>query len=53
MQQLQMMSIMGTFSQKVSFNLAQNDICADELCRYSGGAEHLVNMISPSMMTYE
>jgi hypothetical protein len=47
MPQLRTMSITDTFSRKVSFNLTQNDMSADELCRYSGGAEHLVNIAFP------
>ena len=49
MQQLRMTSIMDTFYLKVGFNVTQNDTSADELCRYSGGPEHLVNIPFPSM----
>ena len=49
MPQLRMMSIMDTFCQKVSFNRTLDDTSADELCRYSGGAEHLVIITFPSI----
>jgi hypothetical protein len=40
------------FPKGMFFNLTRNDMSADELalCRYSGGAEHLVNIAFPSMM---
>ena len=38
------------FPKGMLFNLIRNDMIANGLCRYSGGAEHLVNIAFPSMM---